>query len=81
MLADMGALHTLPSIFETDEELEAALQREDVLNPVDFKTILEQKLILQRYMHEYGKIEKKRHRDYWETIKRVHAKLDMKIEQ
>ena len=52
-----------------------------MLNPVDFKTILEQKLILQRYMHEYGKIEKKRHRDYWETIKRVHAKLDMKIEQ
>ena len=28
-----------------------------------------------------AQIEKRRHREYWETIKRVHAKLDVKIQE
>ena len=34
--------------------------------------ILNEKRTLQQYLEQLDKVEKNRHREYWETIKRVH---------
>lgn len=38
-------------------------------------------MVLKEYIRQFDKVEKQRHQNYWETIKRVHAKLDVKMEQ
>ena len=35
--------------------------------------------MLRQYCLRFEEIEKRRHRAYWETIKRVHSQLDQKV--
>ena len=47
----------------------------------DLKNILTQKRIMMDYCKEVNKIDVQQHREYWERIKRVHAKLDYKMRE
>ena len=66
------------SIFDEAQEESKGAKVE--VSEQDYETIIHQKALLQKYVTvTTAEIEKKHHQEYWETIKRVHAKLDVKI--
>ena len=77
MLRDM---HLLKDVNKSGKEMIqfADGDRPEYALEDDFMVVLEQRDILKQYIKQFNQIKKKEHRAYWETIKRVHAKRDLK---